>query len=123
MQEHFADQLEARCRFVREAEITGKLERPGVVPVYGLGSYPDGRPFYAMRFIRGESLQEAIERFHAADRPGRDPGERRIAFRELLARFVAVCNAVAYAHSKAVIHRDLKPQNVMLGGFGETLVV
>jgi serine/threonine-protein kinase len=93
------------------------------VPVYGLGAYPDGRPFYAMRLIKGDSLKDAIRAFHAADGPGRDPGERRLALRGLLGRFVAVCNAVAYAHSRGVLHRDLKPGNVMLGPYGETLVV
>src|SRR5947209_7127570 len=114
----------SRARFVLEAEITGSLEHPGVVPVYGLGTYPDGRPYYAMRFIQGESMQEAIQRFHRADEePRRDAGERRLALRELLGRFVTVCNAVAYAHARGVIHRDLKPANVMLGEYGETLVV
>src|SRR5262249_53390320 len=106
-----------------EGESSGGLEHPGVVPVYGLGQYADGRPFYAMRFIRGDSLKDAIQRFHEAERPGRDPGERRLAFRELLGRFVDVCNAVAYAHSRGVLHRDLKPGNVMLGKYRETLVV
>jgi hypothetical protein len=64
--------------------VTGGLEHPGVVPVYGLGVYPDGRPFYAMRLIKGDSLKDAIRRFHAADGPGRDPGERRLALRGLL---------------------------------------
>jgi serine/threonine-protein kinase len=124
IQDCYADQPEARARFLREGEITGKLEHPGVVPVYGLGTYPDGRPYYAMRFIRGESMQEAIRRFHQADeQPQRDPGERSLALRELLGRFVAVCNAVAYAHTCGVIHRDLKPANVMLGEYGETIVV
>jgi tetratricopeptide (TPR) repeat protein len=104
-----------RGRFVREAEITGGLEHPGVVPVYGLGRYADGRPYYAMRLIRGESLQEALRKLHA--------GEAGYTLRGLLARFVAACNAVAYAHSRGVIHRDLKPANVMLGPYGETLVV
>src|SRR5262249_26164225 len=77
-----AGQPAARARFLREAEVTGKLEHPGVVPVYGLGAYPDGRPFYAMRFIRGASMHEAIARFHRADaNPRRDPGERRLALR------------------------------------------
>jgi serine/threonine-protein kinase len=114
---------ESRRRFLREAEITARLEHPGVVPVYGLVKDGSGQPCYAMRFIEGETLQEALTRFHAADGPGRDPGERRLAWRTLLGRFVAVCNTVAYAHSKGVLHRDLKPANVMLGAYGETLVV
>jgi serine/threonine-protein kinase len=123
IKDRHANHAESRDRFVREAEITGGLEHPGIVPVYGLGHYPDGRPFYAMRFIQGESLQEAIRRFHAADRPDRDGTERALELRQLLGRFVDVCHAIAYAHSRGVIHRDLKPANVMLGQFGETLVV
>jgi tetratricopeptide (TPR) repeat protein/tRNA A-37 threonylcarbamoyl transferase component Bud32 len=115
-----ADNPTARARFLLEAEVTGQLEHPGVVPVYGLGSYPDGRPFYAMRFVEGDSLHDAIRRFHEGDQPD---GTRTLAFRQLLARFVDVCNAVAYAHSKGVLHRDLKPGNVLLGPYGETLVV
>ena len=67
IQGRYVDLPDAQTRFLREAEITGKLEHPGVVPVYGFGTYPDGRPFYAMRFIHGESMQEAIDRFHKAD--------------------------------------------------------
>jgi serine/threonine-protein kinase len=118
-----ADDPQSRSRFLLEAEVTGGLEHPGVVPVYGLGTYPDGRPFYAMRFVKGESLKDAIQHFHAADVPGRDPSERTLALRQLLGRFVAVCYAMAYAHSRGILHRDLKPANVMLGPFGETLVV
>jgi serine/threonine-protein kinase len=123
IQNQHADDPASRARFVVEAEITGGLEHPGVVPVYGLGHYADGRPFYAMRFIRGDSLHEAIDRFHQADAPGLDPRERNLALRALLGRFVDVCDAVAYAHSRGVLHRDLKPGNVMLGRYGETLVV
>jgi tetratricopeptide (TPR) repeat protein/tRNA A-37 threonylcarbamoyl transferase component Bud32 len=124
IQERFADHPAYRARFLREAEITGHLEHPGVVPVYGLGVYPDGRPYYAMRLIRGEPMHDAVRRFHKADeQPGRDAGERALELRDLLGRFVAVCNAVAYAHARGVIHRDLKPANVMLGEYGETLVV
>jgi tetratricopeptide (TPR) repeat protein/tRNA A-37 threonylcarbamoyl transferase component Bud32 len=123
IREQFADDPASRQRFLREAEITGGLEHPGIVPVYGLGQGANGRPFYAMRFIKGDSLKEAIERFHRAETPARDPGERTLALRELLGRFVNVCNTVAYAHSRGVLHRDLKPANVMLGPYGETLVV
>jgi serine/threonine protein kinase len=123
IKDQYADLAESRTRFVFEAEVTGGLEHPGVVPVYGLGTYSDGRPFYAMRFIRGETLREAIKRFHDAEGPFRDPGERAIALRALLARFLDVCNAIAYAHSRGVLHRDLKPANVMLGPYGDTLVV
>jgi tRNA A-37 threonylcarbamoyl transferase component Bud32/tetratricopeptide (TPR) repeat protein len=117
---HAADTL-SRGRFVREAEITGNLEHPGVVPVYGLGQYADGRPFYAMRFIKGETLKDAIARYHrSAEGESR---AREFERRTLLTRFVAVCNTLAYAHSRGVIHRDIKPANIMLGRYGETLVV
>jgi serine/threonine-protein kinase len=109
-----------RVRFVLEAEINGGLEHPGIVPVYSLGTYDDGRPFYAMRFVEGDSLKEAIESYHN-ECPRPDPAA--VEFRKLLGRFVDVCEAIAFAHSKGVLHRDLKPQNVMLGRFGETLLI
>jgi serine/threonine protein kinase len=133
IQPHRADVAHDRRRFVLEAEITGGLEHPGIVPVYGLGTYPDGRPYYAMRFIRGDNLKEAVARFHTSEprTSVSGPGVNRLSavggsdagFRSLLRRFIDVCNAVAYAHSRGVLHRDLKPGNVMLGQFGETLVV
>jgi tetratricopeptide (TPR) repeat protein/tRNA A-37 threonylcarbamoyl transferase component Bud32 len=123
IQAQFADHPESRARFLLEAEVTGGLEHPGVVPVYSLGTYSDQRPFYAMRFIKGHSLKEAIKGFHRSNGAGRDWGGDGLALRELLGRFVDVCNAMAYAHSRGVLHRDLKPGNIMLGPFGETLVV
>jgi WD40 repeat protein/serine/threonine protein kinase len=121
IQEKHADDADSRSRFVLEAEITGRLEHPGIVPVYGLGQYADGRPFYAMRLIKGESFKDAIEKFHKAQ--SSNAGERVLELRKLLARFIAVCNAIAYAHSRGILHRDLKPSNIMLGQYGETLVV
>ncbi len=162
----------SRDRFLIEGEITGSLEHPAIVPVYGMGRYSDGRPYYAMRFVHGESLEEAIERFHrpqrqshdqqlsptqnnpnqaptaaatfqlasavagdaaatgdtssvASSQPDRENKEfnRAVAFRELLGHFMAVCNAIAYAHSRGVLHRDIKPANILLAKYGETLVV
>jgi tetratricopeptide (TPR) repeat protein len=121
MQEQHAGDPHSRGRFVREAEITGGLEHPGIVSVYGLGQYADGRPYYAMRFIKGETLKDAIARFHRDGEGG--ARSREFELRALLARFVAVCNTLAYAHSRGVIHRDIKPANIMLGQYGETLVV
>jgi serine/threonine-protein kinase len=112
----------ARTRFLAEAEITGALEHPGIVPVYGLGRFADGRPFYAMRFVQGQSLLEAIRDFHAANWRKR-PSEKALALRGLLRRFADLCNAVAYAHSRGLLHRDIKPANVLLGPYGETLLV
>ncbi|MBA4107634.1 MAG: hypothetical protein C0485_18015 [Pirellula sp.] len=123
LHDRHADNPDSRARFLQEAEITGGLEHPGVVPIYGLGQYADGRPFYAMRFIRGDSLAQAIDRFHReADPSWRQPADV-LQLRRLLARFLDVCNAIDYAHSRGVLHRDLKPGNIMLGQYGETLVV
>jgi serine/threonine-protein kinase len=108
-------------RFLREARITGQMEHPGVVPIYELGQRPDDRaPFYTMRFVRGRTLAEAAAAYHRRRRQG-DAGP--LELRGLLTAFVGVCNAVGYAHSRGVIHRDLKPQNVVLGDYGEAIVL
>lgn len=113
----------SQARFLLEAELTGRLEHPGIVPVYGLGRYADGRPYYAMRFIEGETLRAAIDRYHHTDKAEVHGPGRALEFRKLLGCLIDVCNAVAYAHSRGVVHRDLKPENIMMGRFGETLVV
>jgi len=124
IQPHYARDPLVASRFLLEAQVTGRLEHPGVVPVYGLNQHPDGTPYYAMRFITGDSLQDAIRDFHAKDKdPYRDPHERSLLMRQFLKRFVDICNTIGYAHSREILHRDLKPANVMLGAFGETLVV
>ena len=76
-----------------------------------------------MRFIRGDSLKEAIDRFHADEALKNDPGRRSLELRKLLRRFIDVCNAIDYAHSRGVLHRDIKPGNIIVGKHGETLVV
>jgi formylglycine-generating enzyme required for sulfatase activity/tRNA A-37 threonylcarbamoyl transferase component Bud32 len=122
IQGQHADDPVIVARFLAEAEITGALEHPGIVPVYGLGRYADGRPYYAMRFVRGDSLKNAIDSFHRAKTTGA-PDASLLELRQLLRRFLDVCNAVEYAHSRGVIHRDLKPSNILVGEYGETLVV
>ena len=118
-----ADDPVSRQRFLLEAEVTGGLEHPGIVPVYGMGTYAGGRPYYAMRFIKGDSLKKAIEQFHADTSLKNDAGRRSLELRKLLHRFTDVCNAIEYAHSRGILHRDIKPSNVILGKHGETLVV
>jgi serine/threonine protein kinase len=119
----WADDSDSRARFLLEARVTGRLEHPGVAPVYALGSDETGRPYYAMRLIRGESLLDVIDRFHRGRAAEQSAAKRMSELRKLLLRFLDVCNAVDYAHSKGVLHRDIKPSNIMLGKYGETLVV
>jgi eukaryotic-like serine/threonine-protein kinase len=98
-----------RRRMIREAQIIARLEHPGIVPVHDVGVLPDGRVFYAMKFVRGVRLDEY--------------SAKTSSMRERLRKFQAVCDAVAFAHAHGVIHRDLKPQNIMIGSFGEVLVL
>ncbi len=110
------------ARFVEEAQITGQLQHPNIVPVYELARPADrsAGPFYTMRFVRGRTLAAAIQQYHAKRRAA-EAGT--LELRELLGHFLAVSNAVAYAHSRGVLHRDLKPGNVVVGDFGEVIVL
>lgn len=120
IREQYADNAHFQAKFIQETEITGRLEHPHIMPIYGAGKSVEGRPFYAMRYIEGEDLRTACERFH---RDGVKVERNSAPFRRLLVHFVDVCNAITYAHSRHVIHRDIKPSNIMLGKFGETYVV
>src|SRR5262245_33528548 len=100
-------------RFADEARITAQLQHPGIPPVHDLGTLPDGRPFLAMKLIKGSTLDHLL-----AARP--DPADGRGRF---VATFEQVCQAVGYAHAHDVTHRDLKPSNVMVGAFGEVQVM
>src|SRR5262249_28788393 len=103
----------AEQRFVEEAQVGGQLQHPGVVPVYDLGRFSDGRPYFAMKLVKGRTLADRL-----AER--KNPADERGKFLQI---FLQVCQTVAYAHSRGVIHRDLKPSNVMVGSFGEVLVM
>ncbi|MHC5039631.1 MAG: protein kinase domain-containing protein [Planctomycetota bacterium] len=106
-------------RFVEEAQVTGQLEHPNIVPVHELGLDPDGKVYFTMKLVKGESLDAIIDA--VADK---DPEAlREYPLSHLLQIFLKVCDAMAFAHSKGVIHRDLKPENVMVGRFGEVLVM
>jgi eukaryotic-like serine/threonine-protein kinase len=96
-------------RMVREAQIIARLEHPGIVPVHDVGTLADGRVFYAMKLIRGDRLDEYSARVSS--------------LKDRLRKFQAACDAVSFAHAHGVIHRDLKPQNIMIGAFGEVLVL
>lgn len=123
LQRQYSSDPAKQARVLLEGEVTGSLEHPGIVPVYAMGQRKAGEPFYVMRFIRGESLRKAIREFHRTAKSRGAFSRSSPEFRYLLHRFIAVCNAVAYAHDRGVLHRDLKPENVMLGKFGETLTV
>jgi serine/threonine protein kinase len=95
-------------RLLAEARILGRLEHPGIVPVHDAGTLADGRVFYVMKLVRGDRLDEVLETRSLSDR---------------LALFIRICDAAAFAHAHGVVHRDLKPQNIMLGSFGEVVVM
>ncbi len=115
--EREASDPESKARFLEEAQIQGQLEHPNICPVHELGKDVQGRPYFTMKKVRGRSLFDLLESL----RKGRDGAGYPLA--RLLGVFVKVCDAVAFAHSRGVLHRDLKPHNIMMGEFGEVLVM
>ena len=111
--ERYRDHPAMIRRFIEEAQISGQLQHPGVVPVYEIGVLSDHRPYFAMKLIKGRTLAELLA--------GRSDAEDNLP--RLLSIFEAVCQTVAYAHARGVIHRDLKPSNIMVGSFGEVQVM
>ena len=113
LQDKYAPESGTARRFFDEARIAAQLQHPGIPPVHDLGTLPDGRPFLAMKLIKGDTLDDLLK--HRTDATA-DRGR-------FVAAFEQVCHAVAYAHAHGVIHRDLKPANVMVGAFGEVQVM
>ena len=108
-------------QFVKEARVTGQLEHPGVIPVHELSLDENEQPYYVMKFVHGKTLKDVIADFHKG-LP--DAGtSREVEWLRLLNIFLDLCQTIAYAHSRGVIHRDIKPDNVMVGAYGETLVL
>jgi serine/threonine-protein kinase len=108
---------EAVSRFLKEARVQALLEHPAIVPVYDVGFGSDGLPFFTMKQVRGDTLFDLIER------TPREPAAKAKALRRMLTAFVTVCRAIHYAHDRGVVHRDLKPDNVMVGSHGEVYVL
>jgi tetratricopeptide (TPR) repeat protein len=117
-----ADSPEQRQRFQFEAAVCARLEHAGIVPVYGRGSTEDDRPYLAMRLVHGVRLDEAMAKFHQ-ERSRLDRNQREFERRRLLLRFLAACHAVAYAHERGVLHRDIKPGDILVGAHGQTLLI
>ena len=111
-------QTDSQGQFLREAQITGQLEHPNIIPVYAVSWNKDGRPYYTMKHLDGDTLTERIDLYH------RDHTKHTIrSLRPLLDIFANVCRAISYAHNRGVIHRDIKPANIAIGSYGEVMVI
>jgi serine/threonine protein kinase len=118
---YLLDQADPRkqARFIEEAQITGQLDHPNIVPIHELGVDAQKHLFFSMKMVRGRSLAEILDLLRKQPREG----GRDYTLTRLLAFYVNVCHALSYAHARGVIHRDLKPSNIMVGDFGEVYVM
>jgi tetratricopeptide (TPR) repeat protein len=110
-----------KLNFLKEAQVTGQLEHPGVIPVHELSIDENGQPFYIMKFVHGKTMKDVIKEYHEHKNDAASP--REVQWLRLMNIFLDLCQTIAYAHSRGVIHRDIKPDNVMVGEYGETLVL
>ena len=108
-----------RERFIKEAQITGQLEHPNIVPVHEFGVDPDGRIFFAMKLVRGRTLGDILQAHRQEDAGAL----RDFPLSRLVTILIQICHAVSFAHARGVLHRDLKPSNIMLGDFGEVVLM
>ena len=111
------------ARFFEEAQTTAQLQHPGIVPIHDLGTLPDGRLWFTMKEVTGQTFGEVIAEVHAVSGTRWQPAASGWTLRRLVDALHQVCEAVGYAHSRGVVHRDLKPDNIMVGSHGEVLVL
>jgi len=114
-----SENVRNRGRFLLEARTGAILEHPGIVPVYDIGQHPGGQLFQVMRYFRPGSLHKKIAAYHLAHPDAID----ELAFRTLLGHFATACRAIEFAHSRGILHLDIKPQNIVTGEFGETQII
>ena len=123
MLSRYAQNAEAMERFLAEAQVTAQLEHPNIVPIHDLGIMEDGTVYFTMKYIEGESLGSVVKKLKSEDAAVAAKAAAEWSDERILLTFLKVLDGMSYAHAKGVVHRDIKPDNIMLGGHGEVLVV
>ena len=116
---HLANHEYLRARFLREARVTAQLQHPNTVPVYEMGQDTEGRLYFTMKKVEGDTLRDILEDQIAEQREAIDTYN----LDRLLGVLIQVCNALSYAHAHGVVHRDVKPENILIGSYGEVLLL
>src|SRR5262249_5242748 len=116
---HLAQSEYMKSRFLREARVTAQLQHPATVPVYEIGQDVEGRLYFTMKKVEGDTLREILDKQSLGD-------QQAIAtykLERMLGTIIQVCNALSYAHNHGVVHRDVKPENILIGSFGEVMLL
>ena len=107
------------ARFVEEAQVAARLQHPAVVPIYDVGTNPEGKMYFTMKLVEGRTLADVVAHARARD----DEASREYTRFRLLETFREICRAMSYVHEHGIVHRDLKPDNVMVGRYGEVQIM